>query len=71
MGTKKEVKNFQDINHELSKAIDILVNDENADVARLKEVNNKAKTIILNNSKLLAYNQFMKKANKIEYFEDK
>jgi len=64
--------NFEDVNVKVSKIIDDLTNEKrtDVDVARLKEANNAMKTLILNNSKKLVYNQFMKKAERVSYFEN-
>jgi len=72
--TKRIMKslNFEDVNVKVSKIIDDLTNEKrtDVDVARLKEANNAMKTLILNNSKKLVYNQFMKKAERVSYFEN-
>lgn len=72
--TKRIMKslNFEDVNVKVSKIIDDLTNKKrtDVDVARLKEANNAMKTLILNNSKKLVYNQFMKKAERVSYFEN-
>ena len=66
------MKNFENIKEKISVVIDQLADNEGADVARLKELNNAAKILILNNTKVLSYNQFMKKSSeKIDYFEKK
>ena len=62
--------NVKDVNVKLSELI-VKTTDWNkpVEIARLKQANDQLKTLILNASKELTYNQFMKKNKEIDYFE--
>lgn len=62
--------NVEDVNIKLTSIVnDLTEGKKDVDIAKLKEANNAMKTLILNNSKKLVYNQFMKQAKKIDYFD--
>ena len=64
--------NYEDVNGKLSALIEDVTNGKiEVDIARLKQTDSFMKTLILNNSKKLIYNQFMKQAKPIKYFGDK
>ena len=62
--------NVKDVNVKLSELIDKVTDwDKPVEIARLKQANDYLRSVILNASKELSYNQFMKKNKEIDYFE--